>query len=75
MVQLKMPHVIINIKLKTYNGFEFVCDDFNNDCINKGIQRHRTAQGNCQQNGIIERVDRTIIERIIHAPFTKFRFT
>lgn len=50
--------------LRTDNGLEFASHEFNNFCSAKGITRHKTIPGHPQQNGIIERMNRTILERV-----------
>lgn len=48
----------------TDNGLEFPSTEFNNFCKSKGIIRHRSVPGNPHQNGIVERMNRTSLERI-----------
>ncbi|WVZ12209.1 hypothetical protein V8G54_016739 [Vigna mungo] len=50
--------------LRTDNGLEFVSEEFNGFCKEKGIRRHRTVVGTPQQNGLAERMNRTILERV-----------
>ena len=50
--------------LRTENGLEYLSSEFDNFCKNKGIQRHKTAPRNPQQNGTAERMNRTIMERV-----------
>ena len=50
-------------KLRTDNGLEFCEGDFNEFCANHGIARHKTIPGKPQQNGVAERLNRTILER------------
>lgn len=50
--------------LRTDNGLEFLSEEFKNFCSSKGIKRHRTVPGNPQQNGVIERMNRTLLERV-----------
>ncbi|WVY98367.1 hypothetical protein V8G54_030518 [Vigna mungo] len=50
--------------LRTDNGLEFVSEEFNGFCKEKGIKRHRTVVGTPQQNGLAERMNRTILERV-----------
>jgi len=45
--------------LRTDRGGEFVSNDFNEYCENKGIKRHLTALYSPQQNGVVERRNRT----------------
>lgn len=50
--------------LRTDNGLEFVSSQFNLFCTSKGIRSHRTVPGHPQQNGVVERMNRTILERV-----------
>lgn len=50
-------------KLRTDNGLEFCSGDFNEFCTNHGIARHKTIPRNPQQNGVAERMNRTLLER------------
>lgn len=50
-------------KLITDNGLEFCSSDFNEFCTNHGIARHKTIPRNPQQNGVAERMIRTLLER------------
>ncbi|WVZ11552.1 hypothetical protein V8G54_016082 [Vigna mungo] len=50
--------------LRTDNGLELVSEEFNGFCKEKGIRRHRTVVGTPQQNGLAERMNRTILERV-----------
>ncbi|WVZ00077.1 hypothetical protein V8G54_026146 [Vigna mungo] len=50
--------------LRTDNGLEFVSEEFNGFCKEKGIRRHRTVVGTPQQNGLAERMNRTILVRV-----------
>lgn len=47
--------------LRTDNGLEYVSTEFNNFCKERGIQRHRTVPGTPQQNGVAERMDKTLL--------------
>ncbi|KAG8497386.1 hypothetical protein CXB51_008630 [Gossypium anomalum] len=59
----------IQIKyLRTYNGLEFYSDKFNRLCKSEGIMRHLTVRHTPQQNGIAERMNRTIMEKIFGCP-------
>ena len=48
--------------LRTDRGGEFTSHDFNNFCEENGIQRHLTAPYSPQQNGVVERRNRTVLE-------------
>ena len=50
--------------LRTDNGLEFVNDEFNKLCLEYGIERHRTVIKTPQQNGIAERMNRTLLNKV-----------
>lgn len=50
--------------LKTDNGLEYLSKEFDQFCREKEIRRHRTDPLNPQQNGVAERANRTIVERV-----------
>lgn len=50
--------------LRTDNGLEYLSKEFDEFCRSKGIKRHRIVPLNPQQNGVAERVNRTILERV-----------
>ncbi|KAG8486247.1 hypothetical protein CXB51_019546 [Gossypium anomalum] len=50
--------------LRTDNGLEFCSDEFNRLCKSEGIMRHLTVRHTPQQNGIAERMNRTIMEKV-----------
>lgn len=49
--------------LSTDNEMEFLSSKFEGFCKLKGIKRHRTALRNPQQNGVAEKMNRTLLER------------
>ena len=49
--------------LRTDNDTEFTNDGFRNFCEQHGIKRHFTVRKIPQQNGVAERMNRSIIER------------
>lgn len=51
-------------KLRTDNGLEFCNSEFNSLCADHGIARHKTVPGTPRQNGVAERMNRTILERV-----------
>ena len=51
-------------KLRTYNGLEFVNEEFENFCVQEGILRHKIVRYTPQQNGLVERMNKTILERV-----------
>ncbi|GKD06180.1 gypsy type transposase, partial [Tanacetum coccineum] len=51
-------------KLRTDNGLEFCRESFNALCRKYGIARHHTLVRTPQQNGVAERMNRTIMEKV-----------
>ncbi|KAL5757330.1 hypothetical protein ACOSP7_019941 [Xanthoceras sorbifolium] len=51
-------------RLRTDNGLEFCQGDFIEFCKNEGIVRHLTVRGTPQQNGVAERMNRTLLEKV-----------
>lgn len=51
-------------RLRKDNGLEYLSNEFNQFCTSRGITRHRTAPNNPQQNGLAERMNRTLLERV-----------
>ena len=43
-------------------GGEFTSLEFNSFCEQNGVKRHLTAPYSPQQNGIVERINRTLID-------------
>ena len=65
-----------NLKLKCFksdNGEEFCTNEFDSFCSHNGIRRIKVVPRTPQENGIVERMNRTILERArsmrIHARF------
>ncbi|KAG8481224.1 hypothetical protein CXB51_025964 [Gossypium anomalum] len=50
--------------LHTDNGLEFCSDEFNRLCKSEGIVRHLTVRHTPQQNGVAERMNRMIMEKV-----------
>lgn len=50
--------------LRTDNGLEYCSKEFHDFCHKKGIARHLTVPGTPQQNGLAERMNRTLLERV-----------
>ncbi|KAG8501480.1 hypothetical protein CXB51_003989 [Gossypium anomalum] len=50
--------------LRTDNGLEFCSDEFNRLCKSEGTVRHLTVRHTPQQNGVAERMNRTIMEKV-----------
>jgi len=50
--------------LRTDNGLEFVSEQFNEFCRKVGIKRHKIVSHTPQQNGLAERMHKTILERV-----------
>ena len=49
--------------LRTDNGTEYTNDEFKNFCEQHGIKRHFTVRKTPPQNGVAERINRSIAER------------
>ena len=45
-------------------GGEFTSDDFTNYCLEHGIKRQLTAPYSPQQNGVVERKNRTVVSMV-----------
>lgn len=50
--------------MRTDNDLELCNEAFNSFCVASGIVSHNTTAGTPQQNGLIERYNRTILERV-----------
>ncbi|KAL4580653.1 hypothetical protein LXL04_016853 [Taraxacum kok-saghyz] len=50
--------------LRTDNGGEYTSDPFNEVCKKEGIVRHLTVPRSPQQNGVVERLNRTLLEKV-----------
>ncbi|GJX75491.1 transposable element [Tanacetum coccineum] len=51
------------LRLRTDNGLEFCSREFEAFCRDEGIVRHYTVRYTPQQNGVAERMNRTLLER------------
>ncbi|GJU22498.1 retrovirus-related pol polyprotein from transposon TNT 1-94 [Tanacetum coccineum] len=51
-------------KLRTDNGLEFCNREFEQPCIESGIARHLTVVGMPQQNGLAERMNKTLMDKV-----------
>lgn len=54
-------------KLKEFranNGLQFCSEWFNGYCKKEGIRRHKYVGDTPQQNGLVERMNKTILERV-----------
>lgn len=51
-------------KLRTDNELEFCNLQFESYCAKEGIARHKTMRLTPQQNGLAERMNRTLMERV-----------
>ncbi|CAM9000445.1 unnamed protein product [Rhodiola kirilowii] len=56
--------------LRTDNGLEFCNDEFDSFCKSCGILRHKTVRATPQQNGVAERMNRTLLEKVRALLFT-----
>lgn len=50
--------------LRSDNGGEYTSHDFKNYCFEHGIRHEKTVPGTPQHNGVAERINRTIMERV-----------
>ncbi|KAJ4980996.1 hypothetical protein NE237_031833 [Protea cynaroides] len=50
--------------LHTDNGLEFCSKEFDRFCKDEGIARHHTVRDTPQQNGVAERMNSTLLERV-----------
>ena len=48
--------------MRSDRGGEFISNEFNNFCIERGIKRQVSAPGTPEQNGIAERRNRSIMD-------------
>lgn len=53
--------------LRTNNGGKFTSLEFYNYCKKVGIERHKTTVYTPQQNGVVECMEKTLLERKEHA--------
>ncbi|KAH9722806.1 hypothetical protein KPL70_006847 [Citrus sinensis] len=51
-------------RLRTDNGLEYCSNEFDEFCKSKGIARHKTVRHTPQQNGLVERMNRTLLEKV-----------
>ncbi|KAH9770761.1 hypothetical protein KPL71_012475 [Citrus sinensis] len=51
-------------RLRTDNGLEYCSKEFDEFCREKGIARHKTVRHTPQQNGLAERMNRTLVEKV-----------
>ena len=56
--------------LRTDNGLEFWNEEFDSLCKESGILRHRTVRKIPQQNGVAERMNRTLLDKVSCLLFT-----
>ena len=50
--------------LRSNNGGEYTSDPFQQLCRDEGIERHFTVSHTPQQNGVAERLNRSLLEKI-----------
>ena len=50
--------------LRTDNGLKYLSKVFDGFCQEKDIRRHKIVSANPQQNGVAERMNRTLLERV-----------
>ncbi|KAH9657298.1 Integrase catalytic domain-containing protein [Citrus sinensis] len=51
-------------RLRIDNGLEYYSKEFDSFCKEKGIVRHKTVRRIPQQNGLAERMNRTLVEKV-----------
>ena len=51
-------------RLRTDNGLEYCSNEFNEFCKRLGIARHKTVRHTPQQNGLAERMNKTLIKKV-----------
>ncbi|KAH9650271.1 hypothetical protein KPL70_026312 [Citrus sinensis] len=51
-------------RLRTDNGLEYCSNEFDEFCKNKGIIRHKIVRHTPQQNGLAEKMNRTLLEKV-----------
>ena len=67
--QKKLVETQIGRKIKVLqydNGGEYTSNPFLQVCQNEGIKRHFTVRHTPQQNGMAERMNRTLLEKVRH---------
>ena len=50
--------------IRSDNGGEYTSDPFFEVCQDEGIKRHFTIRKTPQQNGVAERMNRTLVEKV-----------
>ena len=50
--------------LHTDNGGEYTSNEFENYCSEYGIRHEKTVPGTPQHNDVVERISRTIVEKV-----------
>lgn len=50
--------------LRTDNGVEYTSNDFESYCSKHGIGHYKIERGTTQHNGVAERMNRTIVEKV-----------
>ncbi|GJV82254.1 retrovirus-related pol polyprotein from transposon TNT 1-94 [Tanacetum coccineum] len=58
------PTELLIEKGRTDNGLEFYNREFEQLCVKSGIARHLTVVGTPQQNGLAERMNRTLMDKV-----------
>ena len=52
-------------KLRTDNGLEYCNQEFDSFCANEGIARYKIVRLTPQQNGLAERMNKTLMDKVI----------
>lgn len=62
LVEKQMERKVKHLRMD--NGLEFFSNEFKNFCNKEGINRHLTMKEMPQQNGLVERMNRTLLEKV-----------
>lgn len=62
--QVEKQSWLVVKKLRTDNGLEFCNKEFDGCCTDNGIARHKSIAHIPQQNIVVERMNKTILEKI-----------
>ena len=50
-------------RLRTNNSTKFCCGEFNKLCKDESISKHRTISHTPQQNGVVEWINKTLLDK------------
>ncbi|KAE8728736.1 Floral homeotic protein AGAMOUS [Hibiscus syriacus] len=63
LVEKKLLSGLTNVSLTLYNGGEYTSEEFDDFCKKEDIKRQFTMANTPQQNGVVERMNKTLLER------------